>query len=201
MTDFTSMSLLEVSALNTEQALNYFWAHVDEGYFTDRVGFYGEVVAFLHEMAGQRTYFTLCDYGCGCGQFLEAVRKVYPAAVLNGVDYAESAITRARALRIGAQWSTWDFTRPLFKPGSFDFVTCIESLEHITDYRAALQVMMDSLVPGGKLLLTVPNNDRLKCHVNHWTPGDVTLLLSEYGYVTCGLFHEEHNIIAKVTKR
>jgi len=54
--------------------------------------------------------------------------------------------------------SRGDITRPGFAP-TFDAVTCISVLEHISDHRAAFRGMMDSLVPGGVLILTCPYNE------------------------------------------
>jgi SAM-dependent methyltransferase len=42
---------------------------------------------------------------------------------------------------------------------SFDFVTCVSVLEHITDHRAAMRSMLSLLAPGGHLVLTCPYTD------------------------------------------
>jgi SAM-dependent methyltransferase len=55
--------------------------------------------------------------------------------------------------------SRGDITQRRLKP-MFDAVTCISTLEHIPDHRAAFAGMMDSLVPGGFLILTCPYNER-----------------------------------------
>jgi SAM-dependent methyltransferase len=54
--------------------------------------------------------------------------------------------------------SRGDITRPGFAP-TFDAVTCISVLEHIPDHRAAFRGMMESLVPGGVLILTCPYSE------------------------------------------
>jgi SAM-dependent methyltransferase len=54
--------------------------------------------------------------------------------------------------------SRGDITQPGFGP-RFDAVTCISTLEHIPDHRAAFRGMMESLVPGGVLIVTCPYNE------------------------------------------
>ncbi|MGI8715076.1 MAG: class I SAM-dependent methyltransferase [Solirubrobacteraceae bacterium] len=51
-----------------------------------------------------------------------------------------------------------DITRPERGP-TFDMVSCISTLEHIPDHRAAVRGMIDSLRPGGVLVLTCPYNE------------------------------------------
>jgi 2-polyprenyl-3-methyl-5-hydroxy-6-metoxy-1,4-benzoquinol methylase len=41
--------------------------------------------------------------------------------------------------------------------GTFDFITCIESLEHIEDQHAFVESLKASLKPGGYLFLSTPN--------------------------------------------
>jgi SAM-dependent methyltransferase len=43
-----------------------------------------------------------------------------------------------------------------FTPASFDLITCISVLEHITQDKAAIETMWSLLRPGGKLILTFP---------------------------------------------
>jgi hypothetical protein len=61
--------------------------------------------------------------------------------------------------------------------------------------------MMDTIKPGGHLIITVPNNDDWKGHVNHWTQDSFLALLSDYGEATVELFRDGHNLIGHVVKR
>ena len=49
-----------------------------------------------------------------------------------------------------------DMTRLSFHDDQFDFVLSFEVLEHVPDYRAALQQCARVLKPGGALLMTTP---------------------------------------------
>ncbi len=114
---------------------------------------------------GQR----ILDLGCGEG------RHVIAAAVLDGVDaigvdlslddlstaqqreaeFRESvspAETEAALFAVMAG----DALRLPFADGSFDAVICSEVLEHIPNYRAALEEIHRVLKPGGRLCASVP---------------------------------------------
>jgi len=49
----------------------------------------------------------------------------------------------------------WDITQERFKE-EFDFILCIEVLEHVTDPKAAIQNLRKALNSGGTLLITTP---------------------------------------------
>lgn len=203
MTNFDSMRpLTEVAVLNTPEALDYFWSHVDEGYFTSRASFYQEVVEGIERYCP--TPQCLLDVGSGPGPLLAFLVKRYPRAELTVLDSSQEAVNQvSRKYHDDPHISTiWgDITQTLTWAGKYyDTITCIECLEHIKDYPAALANMMRLLRPGGHLILTVPNNDNWKGHVNHWTQDAFLGILSEYGEATVELFHEGHNLIGHVVK-
>lgn len=204
MTDFAAMPLTEVAALNTPEALDYFWAHVDDGYFADREEFYQEVAEYSAKFFSYQD--TTCDYGCGCGHFLELYEyrhRNYSRTIYFGLDYSHAAIQRARMRDNYGDtfYLQHDIVKPFFVSSLINAAFCIEVLEHITEYRKALDNMMTSLVVDGHLIITVPNNDGWHGHVNHWTQESFLALLSEYGEATVDLFHEGHNLIGHVVKR
>jgi SAM-dependent methyltransferase len=49
-----------------------------------------------------------------------------------------------------------DLTGLTFSDGEFDCIICLEILEHVFDYRAALREMARTLKPGGRALLSFP---------------------------------------------
>lgn len=204
MTDFDSMRpLTEVAVLNTPEALDYFWSHVDDGYFTSRAGFYQEVVQAM--VAYGITPQWLLDVGSGPGPLVPFLLERFATAEIYALDSSTEAVKQIRRKyadnpRVAA--ITLDITEHTLLLGEpYDTVTCIECLEHIKDYRTALAHMMETLRPGGHLVITIPNNDNWKGHVNHWTQDAFLAILSEYGEATVDLFHEGHNLIGHVVKR
>ncbi|MFZ5940801.1 MAG: class I SAM-dependent methyltransferase [Bacteroidota bacterium] len=55
--------------------------------------------------------------------------------------------------------------------GSFDMITCISTLEHISDYDRAVANMTGLLKPGGRLVLTFPFNQNNYCENVYDLPG------------------------------
>lgn len=138
--------------------------------------------------AGQR----LLDLGCGEGRHAIAAWRQHGVDVL-AVDLSTADLhtARGRAAEQAAQEQTPDALRvePAtfmainadalrlpFADHSFDAIVCSEVLEHIPDYRAALEEIRRVLRPGGLLCVSVPRAwpERLcwlLCREYHQTPG------------------------------
>jgi len=102
---------------------------------------------------------TLFDLGCNVGELLEAVAQRYPRLKLTGVDVNRAAIENARRRLPQADLRQCDGPTLPFDDDSFDYVTCIEVLEHLpqTLRRTTLREVWRVLKPGGKLLLRCPH--------------------------------------------
>lgn len=95
--------------------------------------------------------------GCGSGKEAAVLSAVLHAET-TGIDLVEDFDPAAAAratLRHG------DATSLDFADGSFDCVFSFHALEHIPDYRKALQEMRRVLVPGGTYCIGTPNRLRL----------------------------------------
>ena len=101
------------------------------------------------------------DLGCGSGRFVAALRGAGADPV--GVEIAEAALERARAVAPGADLRLLeaDGSLPL-EHGSVDLVWCSEVLEHVADGMGLLHEVRRVLRPGGRLLVTVPFHGRVK---------------------------------------
>jgi SAM-dependent methyltransferase len=104
------------------------------------------------------------DLGCGAGRFVAALRDAGADPV--GVEIAEAALSRARAVAPGADLRLLepDGSIPLGH-GSVDLVWCSEVLEHVADGAHLLQEARRVLRPGGRILVTVPYHGRVKAAV------------------------------------
>lgn len=106
---------------------------------------------------------TLADVGCGTGAFtIGATLRGYQAT---GVSFDErnQQMAARRAAMCGASTSVFDVldvrqldSREDFR-GAFDVVLCAEVIEHIADDQKLMRDMAACLKPGGRLLLTTPN--------------------------------------------
>jgi SAM-dependent methyltransferase len=105
----------------------------------------------------------LLDVGCGTGAFtIGAARRGYRTVGLSWDERNQTvALERARACGIRDIEFPIQDVRQLDQRkdliDQFDFVLCLENIEHILDDRKLMRDMACCLKPGGRLLLTTPN--------------------------------------------
>lgn len=106
---------------------------------------------------GQR----VLDLGCGRGRHLHALAQAAPLTAI-GVDMAlDDLKATAEGFRLVPHVGGWsvaraDARRLPFPDAAFDCVVCSEVLEHIPDYRGALDEMARIAKPGGRLAVSAP---------------------------------------------
>ena len=95
----------------------------------------------------------ILDAGCGSGRnMVELARR----GSVTGVEPASASLEAARARKAGAVVAgSLDDPLP-FDDASFHLAVALDVLEHVEDDRAALRELARVLVPGGRLLVTVP---------------------------------------------
>src|SRR5262249_10576488 len=133
------------------------------------------------------------DFGCGGGSYL---RRMHGAGwQVVGLDVSAAAVERVRT-DLGLPALAGTLPHPLLEPAGFDVVTMWHSLEHVHDPPAVLREGRRLLVPGGRLLVAVPNIDSLAFrwfgpawyaldlprHLTHFTPRTLTLMLQQAGF-------------------
>jgi ubiquinone/menaquinone biosynthesis C-methylase UbiE len=127
---------------------------------------YRWVLEKLGPAAGGR----LLDVACGEGLLLrEALAR---GLETYGVDLSRQALERSRALAPGAQLALANGERLPYDDASFDYVTCLGSLEHYLDpWRGAAEIRR-VLKPDGRAAIFVPNSYYLADIVWHvWRQG------------------------------
>jgi ubiquinone/menaquinone biosynthesis C-methylase UbiE len=95
----------------------------------------------------------LLDCGCGGGITTAHLHTFRPR--IQGVDFSESFIQRARAR--GDFFSVMDLTDLKFPDAHFDLVCSADVIEHVPRIDKALAEMARVLKPGGWLVLQAPN--------------------------------------------
>ena len=114
------------------------------------------------------------EIGCGTGYVLEGVAKAYPETSLVGSEifsvglpYAASRVKAAELIQMDARHIPYE--------GEFDVIGAFDVLEHIEEDEMVLEAMWRALVPGGGVVITVPQHpwlwstsDENACHVRRY---------------------------------
>jgi SAM-dependent methyltransferase len=135
----------------------------------------------------------MCDFGCGAGALVRALRQRRPDAYLVGVEMVEDQLERARPYLDVAlcrnldrieDWSRDAELSAAMPEGSLDHVIFGDVLEHLYDPAGALQQAVRRLRPGGAALVCIPN-------VQHWTVF-AQLVLGSWPQADAGIFDRTH---------
>lgn len=103
---------------------------------------------------------SLLDVGCNAGIWLRDCSNRWPRARLAGIDINQSSLEKARALLASVEIRCAGAENIPFPDQSFDYVTCLEVLEHLPpELRSqAFVEMWRVLRPAGRLIMTVPHD-------------------------------------------
>lgn len=96
----------------------------------------------------------LLDFGCGGGSFLERMHR--QGWQVTGVDISPIAVERVQS-RLGLHAVLGSLPHDKLEPGAFDVITMWHSLEHVHEPLKVLREARRLLVPGGRLIVAVPN--------------------------------------------
>ena len=97
----------------------------------------------------------LLDVSCGPGLLLAAAAE--RGVTVTGVDLSDEAVRVARRAAPTARLAVGPGEHLSFRDSSFDYVTCLGSLEHFTDMRQGLREMRRVAKPGAQICVMVPN--------------------------------------------
>lgn len=110
-------------------------------------------MAHLGDLRGRR----FLDLGCGVGWAARLAATRGGAALAVGLDFAGTALVRARRHTPEAGWVQGDGTALPFRDASFDDVFSFGSMEHFPDIARGFTEAARVLRPGGMLVTVVPN--------------------------------------------
>ena len=130
----------------------------------------------------------LLEVGCGTGFVLSGIAGAFPALEITGSEVAAEGLGFAARRVPVARLIQMDARRIPFR-GEFDVVGAFDVIEHIEDDRAVLRALNNALVPGGGLLLTVPQHpflwseyDVRARHVRRYRAAELRAKLVEAGF-------------------
>jgi len=107
------------------------------------------------------------DIGSGTGELLRLVRAHYPFRSF-GCDYTDKLLSIP-----GAVIHTVDLNRePLpYGDNRFALVTCVETIEHLENYRELIREIHRVLQPGGVAVFSTPNILNLRSRLRYLSSG------------------------------
>jgi 2-polyprenyl-3-methyl-5-hydroxy-6-metoxy-1,4-benzoquinol methylase len=136
----------------------------------------------------------LLDVGCGGGSYLKRMADLGWA--VTGLDPAAGVVQAVRD-SVGCEVFVGTLPHPDLGPGTFDLVTLWQVLEHVHEPLATLREVRRLLVPGGRVVVAVPNFASLPAkwfgphwfgldlprHLTHFTPATLRDTLRAAGFL------------------
>jgi SAM-dependent methyltransferase len=145
--------------------------------FSSMENLYNHVLSLLPQIG------RVLDAGCGIAVLMRHIRRRQPQLELHGVDFSPVAVERTKQYGFPAQVAVL----PELPYGDefFDAVVCTEVLEHLDEPDKSLREFCRVLVPGGRLVVSVPDGlgpDHCAEHVQAFTEQSLRDVLSRQGF-------------------
>jgi SAM-dependent methyltransferase len=121
---------------------------------SERDGRLQSIMSSLVRSDGKR----ILDAGCGKGRFAQSVAEQFPTAEIWGVDVSPEML---RSVPNSIRTREASLLNLPFPDDHFDFVYCVEALEHAVHPQAALRELTRVTKPGGTVLVIDKNRDQL----------------------------------------
>lgn len=95
----------------------------------------------------------ILDIGCGTG----VLKKYLPEPQIHGIDISQTAIEEAIKVYESANAMNLDEEQLPFDDNKFDYVVCLDTIEHLFDPNHALEESYRALAKNGILIISTPN--------------------------------------------
>jgi len=117
-------------------------------------GYYRWIVKLLGLKPGK----TILDVSCGEGIFLREALRKFKLAKAYGLDISDIAVSIAKRRSPDSEFVVADGQRIPFKDKSFDYVTCLGSLEHYLDPDLGLKEIVRVAKDDASFCIVLPNS-------------------------------------------
>jgi len=107
----------------------------------------------IKSAAGERIQGNFLENGCGLGLYLEHLIPLGCEVIGLEFDFQRAVEAKTKATHVTG--GTGEFLP--FQESSFDLILSNEVIEHVVDDRKAVQEMIRTLRPGGRMILFCPN--------------------------------------------
>src|SRR3990167_11062777 len=179
-------------------------SNYDKTYFKDRDNLDLLIAQSLQILLKENNLESLLDVGCGTGKLVEFFRK--KGFTTYGCDSADEAIRMARIINGQNVIKKAPAGRLPFKKQTFDIVSAISLIEHLSKKEAKAFLLETSriLKPHGFVFLITPNYSspfrylfgkkwfayKDPTHINFFTPKTIKLLLLNCGFKNIKFRHK-----------
>lgn len=155
-------------AYNTAEGMDSFFANSDAS--EPYIKFGKALRTLLKQKQIELNDKHVLDVGIGPGIMLKTLLEGTSPASITGLDFSPVAVSQAERHLVEGVFKVANVYERI--PYKADFVLCTEVLEHLEDPELALNNILETVRPGGKLLLTVPDGriDFILLHINFWSP-------------------------------
>ena len=128
----------------------------------------------------------ILDCFCGNGYGTSILSGLNAERITVGIDASKEAIRDAdKHYRRDNTWFILQEYPFMLPKNAYAALVCFESIEHISEYKAFMKTLCDSIKPGGILLLSTPNEETMPLgkntfdfHFRHFRPAEVNELLA-----------------------
>lgn len=125
------------------------------------------------------------EVGCGAGATLAYLKEHGLAKYVVGVDINEEELKKAKSKGVDevvhASLGDDGFSLGC---GSFDYILCLDVLEHMVDPWRALDALVPLVRPGGRIVASIPNVQNVRVIV--------PLIFGRWIYRECGILDQTH---------
>ncbi len=130
---------------------------------------------------------SMLEIGCGTGFVLRGLMERFAGARFTGSEVYSAGLAFAAARAPGATLCQMD-ARRIGHVDEFDLIGAFDVLEHIEEDTQVLAEIRQALVPGGVLIVTVPQHpwlwspaDEYACHARRYARGEMEAKIAAAG--------------------
>ncbi len=144
----------------------------------------------INEVAKIQNWTSLADFGCGNAILIYSLYEKYAkeGKYFYGLDVSSEQTIKNREMLPDIEFEELDFSERASEK-KFDVITCSEVIEHIPNYEVAIENIVNSLNPGGTVIITVPKDEIFYTeqtfgHLRHFLRSDISEAFEKHGIIT-----------------
>ena len=125
---------------------------------------------------------SLLDYGCGAGDY-----AIHFSSISKHIVGVDRDIKQAKKSSAQVTWLASESAKIPLPSNSFDFVICVNVIEHMFNFDMTMKELHRVLKPGGKLFITTYDTNFIlhsilydSTHVYEWTGQEFTRYVGTY---------------------